>query len=153
MAERGSLEKGGSWQTKAEPGTARYSGAQSGKARYSAKKTNHVLYFWKACALRISNMILRGMSGSSTARWPKWPKWPAHSFAPLTTCWRCTRLWSPQNIHLSQMCCLNPPQAGLPKGNPRLERVSEYLASSFLRLSLSSQSRKPSPHTLAVSVS
>ena len=29
-------------------------------ARYSAEKTHHVLYFWKAAALRISNMILRG---------------------------------------------------------------------------------------------
>ena len=47
----------------ADQGTARYSRAQSGKARsarYSAEKTHHVLYFWKAGALRISNMILRG---------------------------------------------------------------------------------------------
>ena len=55
----------------ADQGRARYSRAQSGKARYSqvepgtakynaAEKTHHVLYFWKAGALRISNMILRG---------------------------------------------------------------------------------------------
>ena len=39
----GSLRKGRSWQTKAEPGTA----------RYSAEKTHHVIYIWKAGALRI----------------------------------------------------------------------------------------------------
>ena len=35
VAVCGSLWKGRSWQTKTEPGTARYSRAQSGKARYS----------------------------------------------------------------------------------------------------------------------
>ena len=47
-----------SWQTQPESGTARYSRFQSGKARYCAEKTHHVLYFWKAGASRISNMIL-----------------------------------------------------------------------------------------------
>ena len=31
-----------------------------GRARYSAEKTQHVLYFWKACDFGISNMILKG---------------------------------------------------------------------------------------------
>ena len=60
------LWKGRSWQTKVQPGTAGQSQVKPGTARYSAEKTHHVLYFWKAGALRISNMILRGMSGAST---------------------------------------------------------------------------------------
>ena len=34
--------------------------------RYCAERTHHVLYFWKAGALRISNIILKGMSGASS---------------------------------------------------------------------------------------
>ena len=45
---------------------ARHSQEKPGSARYSAKKTPDVLYFWKACTLRISNMIPRGMSGESS---------------------------------------------------------------------------------------
>ena len=45
------------WQTKAEPGTARYSRVQP---RTVLKRQINVLYFRKAGALRISNMILRG---------------------------------------------------------------------------------------------
>ena len=41
-----------------QPGKARYSQVQPGTARYSAKKTHDVLYFQKAGALRILNMIL-----------------------------------------------------------------------------------------------
>ena len=44
----GSLWKGRSWQTKAEPGTARYNRAQLDKARYSAEKAHHVPYFLKS---------------------------------------------------------------------------------------------------------
>ena len=39
--------------------------ADLGRARYSAENTHHVLYL-KAGASRLSNMILRGMSGEST---------------------------------------------------------------------------------------
>ena len=49
----------------ADLGKARYSQVQPDTARYSAEKTHHVLYFRKAGASRISNMILRGMSGAS----------------------------------------------------------------------------------------
>ena len=45
------------WQTKAEPGTARYSRLQPGTARYSAEKTQHVLYFRKEGDSRILNMM------------------------------------------------------------------------------------------------
>ena len=50
----------------ADKGRARYSRVQPGTFRYSAEKTHHVLYFRKAGASRISNMILRGMSRVST---------------------------------------------------------------------------------------
>ena len=46
----------------ADQSRARYSRA----VRYSTEKTQHVLYFLKPVALRISNMILRGMSGTSS---------------------------------------------------------------------------------------
>ena len=39
--------------------------AEPGTARYSAEKTHHVLYFGKAGASRISNMIPRGHMGTT----------------------------------------------------------------------------------------
>ena len=41
-------------------GRPRQSQVQPGTARYSAEKTHHVLYYQKAGASRISDMILRG---------------------------------------------------------------------------------------------
>ena len=62
----GILWKGRSWQIKVQPGIAGHSQVKPGTARYSAEKTHDVLYFWKVGALRISNMILRDISGVST---------------------------------------------------------------------------------------
>ena len=45
MEVGGSLWKGRSWQTKAEPGTARHSRAQSGTARYSAERLFEVIKY------------------------------------------------------------------------------------------------------------
>ena len=62
----GKLDNGRQRQSQVQPGTAGHSQVKPGTARYSAERTHHVLYFWKAGALRISNIILKGMSGASS---------------------------------------------------------------------------------------